>query len=78
MYKKINDCRISGSKNLIPVLNLGIQYLTGVFPKNINQNITKGPLELVWCPDSNLLQLNHSYEPNELYFIIFRIIQKYI
>ena len=62
MYKKINECRISGSKKLIPVLNLGDQYLTGVFPKNINQNVTKGPLELVWCPDSNLLQLNHSYD----------------
>ena len=67
MYKKINECRISGSKNLIPVLNLGDQYLTGVFPKNINQNITKGPLELVWCPDSKLLQLNHSYDQNEMY-----------
>ena len=67
MYKKISKCRISGSKNLIPILDLGEQCLTGVFPKNINQDVTKGPLELVWCPDSNLLQLNHSYDSNEMY-----------
>ena len=67
MYTKISKCRISGSKTLTPILNLGNQCLTGVFPKNASQNITKGPLELVWCPDSNLLQLNHSYDQNEMY-----------
>ncbi len=33
MYTEINKCRISESKNLITVLSLGEQYLTGVFPK---------------------------------------------
>jgi hypothetical protein len=49
------------------VLNLGHQALTGVFPHSVNQSVTEGPLELVWCPDSGLLQLNSSYEPNEMY-----------
>jgi hypothetical protein len=66
-YNKISKCRISGSKNLVSVLNLGYQSLTGVFPKNADEAVTKGPLELVWCSDSGLLQLQHSYEPSEMY-----------
>lgn len=64
---KIDQCRISGSRNLIKVLSLGSQVLTGVFPKTKEQPITSGPLELVWCPDSGLLQLNHSYDLSEMY-----------
>lgn len=65
--KEISECRISGSRHLVSVLNLGDQYLTGVFPRSTNQAITKGPLELVWCPDSGLLQLKHSYSLSEMY-----------
>lgn len=67
MYSEINKCRISGSTNLINVLSLGDQYLTGVFPKTIDEKITKGPLDLVWCPDSGLLQMKHSYSLDEMY-----------
>lgn len=66
-YRKIDGCRVNGSRNLISVLNLGHQALTGVFPKNPADKITIGPLELVWCPDSGLLQLAHSYEASEMY-----------
>ena len=66
-YKKLERCRVSGSEHLVSVLNLGKQSLTGVFPQTKDQSITSGPLELVWCPDSGLLQLNHSYEPSEMY-----------
>lgn len=65
--KRINKCRVSNSNHLITVLNLGEQVLTGVFPKSKSETITKGPLELVWCPDSGLLQLAHSYPPEEMY-----------
>lgn len=64
---EINKCRISGSANLITVLDLGVQALTGVFPKNVNDPITSGPLRLVWCPDSGLLQLQHTYDLSEMY-----------
>jgi hypothetical protein len=47
MYKEIKDHRISNSINLINVLSLGEQYLKGVFPKSKNEQITKGPLDLV-------------------------------
>lgn len=73
MYKKISSCRICGNKQLISVLNLGNQALTGVFPKSKDTKITIGPLELVKCDDSvnkdncGLLQLKHSYESTEMY-----------
>lgn len=65
--RKVNQCRISNSNNLIEILKLGSQTLTGVFPKNKTTDITKGPLDLVWCPDSGLVQLGHSYDLNEMY-----------
>lgn len=64
---RIDRCRLTGSKNLISVLSLGHQQLTGVFPRTRQQPITSGPLELVWCPDSGLLQLAHTYDSNEMY-----------
>src|ERR1700744_339567 len=67
MYKEIQSCRISGSNNLITVLSLGEQYLTGVFPKTTEEEITKGPLDLVWCPESGLLQMKQSYSLDEMY-----------
>lgn len=67
MYKEISKCRISGSTNLVNVLSLGEQYLTGVFPKKTSDPITKGPLDLVWCPESGLLQLKQSYSLDEMY-----------
>lgn len=65
--RPIGKCRISGSSRLVPVLSLGEQELTGVFPRSKHQKITSGPLDLVWCPDSGLLQLSHSYDPSEMY-----------
>jgi hypothetical protein len=67
MYTEITKCRISKSTNLIKVLSLGEQFLTGVFPKDKNEIITKGPLDLVWCPDSGLLQMKQSYSLDEMY-----------
>ena len=65
-YTRLEACRVSGSRNLIPVLHLGEQELTGVFPRP-GAPVTSGPLELVWCPDSGLLQLGHSFDPGEMY-----------
>lgn len=66
-YRAITKCRISGDEKLIPVLSLGDQALTGVFPKSPNDKITRGPLELVWSERSGLLQLAHSFDPGEMY-----------
>jgi C-methyltransferase C-terminal domain/Putative zinc binding domain/Methyltransferase domain len=65
-YQRLEQCRVSGSRHLIPVLHLGEQELTGVFP-HPGESVTRGPLDLVWCPDSGLLQLGHSFDPAEMY-----------
>jgi len=64
---EVTACRISGSNHMITVLDLGVQALTGVFPKKAGTDISRGPLQLAWCPESGLLQLKHSYELNEMY-----------
>lgn len=65
--KEIQCCRISGSRNLVSILNLGVQKLTGVFPSTTTEELTEGPLELVWCPESGLVQMKHSYDLEEMY-----------
>src|SRR5580698_2342284 len=71
MYKEIKQCRICGNRNLIEVLNLGTQALTGVFPRAKTQIVTEGPLKLVKCTGGEsvcgLLQLQHTYDLRELY-----------
>ena len=72
MYEKISKCRICGSTELVPVVDLGEQYLTGVFPREKSPRTqTKGPLRLVKCYGGDdvcgLLQLEHSYNLDELY-----------
>ena len=65
--EKINKCRISGESDLVDILSLGEQYLTGVFPSSKEEKVTKGPLDLVWAKESGLLQLKHSYDLGEMY-----------
>ena len=71
MYQEISQCRICGNTQLVEVLDLGVQALTGVFPKARTQPVTAGPLRLVKCTgDSDvcgLLQLRHTYDLSELY-----------
>ncbi|HSV18775.1 MAG TPA: class I SAM-dependent methyltransferase [Casimicrobiaceae bacterium] len=66
-YRAIDRCRVGGTPNLVSVLDLGRQALTGVFPRTASEPVTEAPLELVWSPDSGLLQLRHSYDPGEMY-----------
>jgi hypothetical protein len=61
------SCRLCGSSDLVTVLDLGDQALTGIFPDSTDKEVSAGPLELVWCRACTLLQLAHSYEPIEMY-----------
>lgn len=73
MYSQIKRCRICGNEDIVPIINLGEQYLTGVFPRNREEIITSGPLELVRCNEGRtdkscgLVQLRHSYTMAEMY-----------
>lgn len=69
-YTPIDRCRICGSQNLVQVLDLGEQMLTGVFPRMRDAQVTTGPLRLVKCMGDDacgLLQLAHSYDLGEMY-----------
>jgi hypothetical protein len=63
----LTSCRLCGSDGLLNVLDLGQHALTGVFPRSPTEQITKGPLRLVWCRSCTLLQLAHSYDAQEMY-----------
>ena len=72
-YTEVRRCRICGNPNLVAVFDLGMQALTGVFPKSFDEDVPKGPLELVKCeaaggdPVCGLLQLRHTYEASKIY-----------
>ncbi len=72
MIKNINECRICKNKNLVSILNLGKQHLTGVFPKLNEPEPSIGELELVKCHGNDidncgLIQLSASFELDEMY-----------
>ncbi len=69
-YTPIRRCRICGNTNLVQVLDLGEQMLTGVFPRTRDTQVTAGPLRLLKCLGEQacgLLQLAHSYDLGEMY-----------
>ena len=72
-YKQIERCRICGNQDLAPIIDLGTQTLTGVFPRKRDQAITSGPLELVKCAEDEsgetcgLVQLRQTYDLEEMY-----------
>lgn len=66
-FKALENCRMCHGSHFDAVVELGDQYLTGVFPRSIDETLTRGPLTLGLCADCGLLQLMHSYQPSELY-----------
>lgn len=70
MTNPISCCRICGNSNLVQILDLGIQKLTGTFPSQPAPDLTEGPLLLVKCTGANacgLVQLDRSYDLVEMY-----------
>lgn len=70
MYKTIDSCRACGNQQLELVLDLGVQALTGVFPKTPEEEVPVGPLALVKCHGPNacgLVQLADSFDAERMY-----------
>jgi NDP-4-keto-2,6-dideoxyhexose 3-C-methyltransferase len=72
LYREIKRCRICGNSNLASVLDLGEQYLTGVFPSLTSPQVGRGPIELLKCVGDpheacGLVQLRHNFAAGELY-----------
>jgi NDP-4-keto-2,6-dideoxyhexose 3-C-methyltransferase len=69
-FSAITACRICKNSRLEPILDLGFQVLTGVFPRERDADITRGPLSLVKCHGDDacgLVQLAHNFDPGEMY-----------
>ena len=68
-------CRICGNPHLEPVLDLGEQYLQGVFvrPSQPSPPLRKVPTQIVWCNPTKfengcgLVQMKHTVPPEILY-----------
>jgi 2-polyprenyl-3-methyl-5-hydroxy-6-metoxy-1,4-benzoquinol methylase len=70
MFTRTPQCRICGNTHLVLLLDLGQQYLTGVFPSTPDAPLTRGPLQLVRCAgpvSCGLVQLAHTYRAGEMY-----------
>jgi hypothetical protein len=67
LYKEITACRLCDGARLTKVLDLGVQALTGVFPKSSSEEVPAGPLQLAKCEDCDLVQLWHNYDLTRLY-----------
>jgi hypothetical protein len=66
MYKDLKECRNCGDNHLMHVLPLGEMCLSGVFPE-VDQEVERGPVDLVWCSNCNLLQLGQTYDLTAMY-----------
>jgi NDP-4-keto-2,6-dideoxyhexose 3-C-methyltransferase len=70
---KITKCRFCGNKKIIPVIDLGNQYLSSIFPDDLSypKSLKKQPLRLVLCKKSKdtcgALQLSHSFDMSKMY-----------
>ncbi len=70
--RTIAGCRACGNRELVSVMDLGRQTLTGRFQKPGDPDLPAGPLELVLCHGvpgecCGLLQLRHSCDPGEMF-----------
>lgn len=71
--KEIKKCRICGNPDLISVLDIGFQSLSGRFPFKGEPDPPSAPLVLVRCNDTKnsdacgLLQLKHTVPHDEMY-----------
>jgi hypothetical protein len=71
MFHKIEKCRVCGNEHYSTVLDLGNQYLSGIFPKSIDPDMYRGPLKLVKCDEltggCGHVQLEHTFDLPTMY-----------
>ena len=41
LFHKIEKCRVCGNPNLVEVLDLGDQYLSGIFPDEVDEEMPR-------------------------------------
>ena len=65
--RKITKCRVCKNKNIKEFFDLGTQPFANSLLKNPDEKEKFYPLSLSWCPNCNLVQLNHTADPIELF-----------
>jgi len=77
LYRTIDACRCDGNRNFWPILDLGEQALTGIFPAP-DEDVPAGPVELIKSDErmhsdpsvtepAGLVQLRQSYNTELMY-----------
>jgi NDP-4-keto-2,6-dideoxyhexose 3-C-methyltransferase len=73
LCREVTQCRICGNANLVKVLDLGEQCLTGVFPSMSSPSVGRGPVQLFKCIGDDprefcgLVQMRHNFAAADLY-----------
>lgn len=71
MFRKIEKCRVCDNEHYVTVLDLGNQYLSGIFPKCVDPDMYRGPLKLVKCDETTggcgHVQLEHTFDLQTMY-----------
>ncbi len=72
---KLDGCRVCGNTDLVPVIDIGEQYLSSVFPETLDyrKDAIRYPLDLVMCRKGSgektcgLVQLGHRLDLSAMY-----------
>lgn len=64
---KIKSCRVCKNENIIEFLDLGEHPPANSLIANVDEKEVFYPLSLSWCPECNLVQLNYTVNPKELF-----------
>jgi len=66
-FNILKECRISNSKNLTKILDLGLQPLANSLKKKQFEPEDKYPLSISYCEESSLVQLNETIKKEILF-----------
>lgn len=72
---KVTRCRVCGNPNLIPCFDTGDQYLSSIFPENLDyrKKLFRYPMDMVLCQkgaegkECGLVQLGHDLDLSAMY-----------
>ncbi|MHA2246036.1 MAG: class I SAM-dependent methyltransferase [Candidatus Hodarchaeales archaeon] len=65
--KRIENCRVCNNRYIQEFLDLGNQPFANSLLNKLDSEESYYPLSLSWCPECNLVQLNHTADPEELF-----------
>ncbi len=67
MFEQRDNCRICNQTDMVPVVSLGEQCVTGMFVRPDEPDPVLVPLDLVYCPHCMFLQLHHTVNSDLMY-----------